>query len=563
MIRPSHSDPHSTPRRWHLFAIALMTLLMSLVTSASVLAQTITVSEQSANFTRFGTPSYWRTATGFGLDGQMLYTRNNAPPLSVDNYGDWRPNLPQTGNYEVFAYIPRNYADTTQARYTVFFNGGQRDVIVNQSVYFDQWVSLGTYNFAQGQGGFVRLVDLTNERYLSKRIGFDSMKWEFRGTPPPVPGLPYVRIYDIRMADSHTLRVVLSATFDYSPTYSKSLAIDAVINGREVSQNTTSEAYTQVAASSTSIQQVFLIDFGRVGVQKFREKQIFNVRATATIDTVGYTNHNQPFTILLPTILVPGIDLFYKDAMGGDLTFHNDNNGGLEDFLVERGYQTRGPGVTYPTLYTLRYRRNIDSLAEGATALDERVNLALHNTYADKVNLVGHSKGGLVARRYTVDHRDKVRWLMMCQSPNTGALYTYVPRLWGYNLSIMYPQWPWLRPHSALPFMRPPTQAQELRSLNNRGLPDGPVYTVIYSDSLPVYYTVTSTPRIEFGLTWGDGLVPSFSQLGRIRNPNRPFDSDTIIPAFEGRIIEQVNIPGSHSGYFENPTVQVRILERL
>jgi hypothetical protein len=86
--------------------------------------------------------------------------------------------LPAAGRYEVFAYIPREHATTRHVSYQVNYSGGQQDVIVDQSPYFDQWVSLGIYAFEAGNAGFLRLGDVTGETWGQRReIAFDAAKW--------------------------------------------------------------------------------------------------------------------------------------------------------------------------------------------------------------------------------------------------------------------------------------------------------------------------------------------------------------------------------------------------
>ena len=143
-------------------------------------------------FWRQGTPSYWHDATDAGDGGHMFWTYNNDNAHGTDDIGFWRPNLPNTQPYEVFVFIPRNHATTTQAHYTVYYANGQTDVSVNQNSYYDQWVSLGTYQFNSGTGGFLRLVDQTGEAYASKWIGFDSAQWQPRSSVPPATAVTTV-----------------------------------------------------------------------------------------------------------------------------------------------------------------------------------------------------------------------------------------------------------------------------------------------------------------------------------------------------------------------------------
>ena len=143
------------------------------------------IDETSAK--RGGTPSYWHTASGYGNGGSMLWTYPNGN--TVDDYVAWRSGL-GAGKYEVYVFIPRNYATTRSAKYLVeYYVGSQwytiREVVVNQYNYSDAWVSLGTYDFPNEPSVF--LGDNTGESYSTKRmVGFDAAKFVGRA-PAPAP----------------------------------------------------------------------------------------------------------------------------------------------------------------------------------------------------------------------------------------------------------------------------------------------------------------------------------------------------------------------------------------
>jgi len=131
-------------------------------------------------FWRSGPGQYWHEAWGLGDGGHMLWTLNDDPAHGISNAAEWRPNLPQARRYEVFVFIPHDHATSRKARYTVVAADGPHAVTVNQYAYNDAWVSLGTYPFATGAAGFLRLVDMTGERYLSTQVGFDAAQWQAR-----------------------------------------------------------------------------------------------------------------------------------------------------------------------------------------------------------------------------------------------------------------------------------------------------------------------------------------------------------------------------------------------
>ena len=60
--------------------------------------------------------------------------------------------------------------------------------------------------------------------------------------------------------------------------------------------------------------------------------------------------------------------------------------------------------------------------------IDSWINAALNRTYADKVNLLGHSMGGLIARYYAGHtlNQSKVNKVIMVGSPNKGTTLFYI-----------------------------------------------------------------------------------------------------------------------------------------
>jgi hypothetical protein len=139
----------------------------------------ITVDNGSEGFVKGGAASSWRTANNIGQGGSMLWTYNNDQQRNNYNWARWYPNL-TAGRYEVFVFIPRNYASTRQANYWVSHRDGFARQIINQNSYSDHWVSLGTYHFQGNSSDYVSLSDITGETYLSRMIGFDAVKWERR-----------------------------------------------------------------------------------------------------------------------------------------------------------------------------------------------------------------------------------------------------------------------------------------------------------------------------------------------------------------------------------------------
>jgi hypothetical protein len=82
-------------------------------------------------------------------------------PGDGSSFVDFTPDLPQDGRYEVYEMHPQGTNRTTGAPYTVASLGGTTTVRVNQQVNGGRWNYLGTFPFAAGTAGSVRVSDDT------------------------------------------------------------------------------------------------------------------------------------------------------------------------------------------------------------------------------------------------------------------------------------------------------------------------------------------------------------------------------------------------------------------
>ena len=138
----------------------------------------VVIDNTSPGFVTGGTASSWRTSTA-GYNSGMIWTYNNDYARNGYNWARWYPAL-TVGRYEVFVFIPSKNATSTAVRYWISHRDGFTLKVVNQLVYSDQWVSLGTYWFRGSSSDYVSLSDVTGEAYLSRIVGFDAVKWESR-----------------------------------------------------------------------------------------------------------------------------------------------------------------------------------------------------------------------------------------------------------------------------------------------------------------------------------------------------------------------------------------------
>ncbi|MBN2542827.1 T9SS type A sorting domain-containing protein [bacterium] len=133
------------------------------------------VDDLSDGFAKSGPTEYWHEWTG-GYESHIWWTYSTDASEDT-NSATWTPNLPRAGYWEVHAYIPGNYA-TTNARYQVHHNAGVTASVVNQSIYSNEWVSLGTYIFNKEDGGYVYLGDGADEG--GHWLGVDATWWSWR-----------------------------------------------------------------------------------------------------------------------------------------------------------------------------------------------------------------------------------------------------------------------------------------------------------------------------------------------------------------------------------------------
>jgi hypothetical protein len=152
-------------------------------------AQEVIVDNRDAGFSWGGTSAGWYART-VGFRGHLNWTWNSYQKLN--HWGKWTPNLPQAGTWDVYVYVASRYFGSKSARYKITHANGVTERVVNQNIYNDQWVNLGSYTFSSGTGGNVYLGDATGETYATRFVGFDAVKFvrQGGGAPPPPPPPP-------------------------------------------------------------------------------------------------------------------------------------------------------------------------------------------------------------------------------------------------------------------------------------------------------------------------------------------------------------------------------------
>ena len=139
------------------------------LSNPSVTTEAIVVDNPEAVFVG-NWPLYSGNPDKYGAD-----LRYNAAG-SGDDTATWRPDIPEAGDYAVYAWWTVHSNRATDAPYTIHYNGGPpEEVRVNQEENGGQWNYLGTWNFAKGTSGYVVLSDNANEYVIA-----DAIKWELQ-----------------------------------------------------------------------------------------------------------------------------------------------------------------------------------------------------------------------------------------------------------------------------------------------------------------------------------------------------------------------------------------------
>jgi RHS repeat-associated protein len=92
------------------------------------------------------------------------------PPGSQPNTATWTPNVPQAGQYEVYARWTASGNRASNATYTVTHAQGTTPIAVNQQANGGVWNLLGTFNLAPGTSHKVSLTDQANGYVVADAI---------------------------------------------------------------------------------------------------------------------------------------------------------------------------------------------------------------------------------------------------------------------------------------------------------------------------------------------------------------------------------------------------------
>lgn len=134
-----------------------------------------TYTGNAGNWTRLGGDQYWNY-----YNADVMYYNGATNPLPVS--ATWSFNVLTAGSYNVKASIPYNSNHTRYATYAITHAGGTTNTTISQynsSGESQDWVSLGTYNFAAGNGAGRVVLNFTAVDTRGRTIvGVDAIRLE-------------------------------------------------------------------------------------------------------------------------------------------------------------------------------------------------------------------------------------------------------------------------------------------------------------------------------------------------------------------------------------------------
>lgn len=133
----------------------------------------------------------WITGSGEGFIYDLQNFRDTENPFENGTYrqtttvkngkeskAQWFADIPKDGEYAVYVSYKTVPNSTEDALYTVYYDGGQRDFTVNQTMGGGTWIYLGTFPLRAGYSDKVPVVTLSNMSRLAsdKIVTADAVK---------------------------------------------------------------------------------------------------------------------------------------------------------------------------------------------------------------------------------------------------------------------------------------------------------------------------------------------------------------------------------------------------
>ncbi len=151
----------------------------------------------------------WNTGTTapghWGADYQYKQESTTETATAI-----WRPNIPLSGAYDVFIYYPEGSNRCTVSPFSIVYNGGTKNVVVNQQVNGGTWLKIGSaLDFKAGTTGYVKLSNNTGAAV--KLVMADAVRFTYVG-PQPSSSIGAIKLLAVG-AGINLLPKIVSASF--------------------------------------------------------------------------------------------------------------------------------------------------------------------------------------------------------------------------------------------------------------------------------------------------------------------------------------------------------------
>lgn len=125
----------------------------------------------------------WSTGTSSSDKYGTDYRYHGA--TTAADFAQFTPTITNAGTYDVYEWHPQGTNRSTGAPFNITYNGGTQRVTVNQQINGGKWNLLGTFSFAAGTTGNVKITcDFTDTANL---VMADAVRFAPSGPPPPPP----------------------------------------------------------------------------------------------------------------------------------------------------------------------------------------------------------------------------------------------------------------------------------------------------------------------------------------------------------------------------------------
>ena len=166
--------------------------------------------QQKPGFGHFN-PYYIQGENPF-LAGSYVQADTEDDPEELSTV-EWIPNIPETGKYAVYISYKSLKNSAPDARYSVYYSGGETHFKINQSMGGGTWIYLGHFMFEKGRNAACKVVLSNFSAYKKKIVTADAVK--IGGGTGNI-----ARYNKQQLADS--LKSTDSLSFDVSKLYSLS-----------------------------------------------------------------------------------------------------------------------------------------------------------------------------------------------------------------------------------------------------------------------------------------------------------------------------------------------------